>query len=421
MKRLLPLLWLSLFLIVAACTPNQAPLPETSLQPTPTVPQVPPTTSPAAPATRPPESTPLPAVTPTVMDDDTFTQAVTNAIVSRDDAAMRHAMHDRFTLAYWQSEGSEVSAGEAIEVMRRSLFVPGSDPVTDVSIDVSGLLGGGDPLLLFGPQSNAFKAFHVTGLGADAAGEAIAVLSRDPATGQPYWHGLLFAAQGFDPLPEPVGDLDAFSQQLADAIQARDFTTLRSLMPARFSFATWNTQLLEVTSEEAMQRLSQDILPAGASPVVVFGTDVAALLQGTDPLSIWGPVANPVKALHVMGLGHNSNEEGVLVIGRNTAGEFYWHGLLLSPDGYFHAGLPGVDPNVLPTDVQYVMAREDVNVRSGPGLNYAVEGLVRAGQTARVSGISLDRAWWRIICTQDASGYCWISADPNLTEPTSAP
>jgi hypothetical protein len=287
---------------------------------------------------------------------------------------------------------------------------------------VSTLLEGADPLLIFGPQSNAIRAFHITGLGSSAAGEAIGVISRDPTSSRLYWHGMLAAMDGFQPKPNPVGDLNAFSERLAAAIEARDFNALRGLMRDRFSIATWNTQLLEFPSEEALQQLGEDKLSAGSSPAARFGTNVTALLGGTDPLSLWGPTANPVRALHVMGLGHRSNEEAVLVIGWDEAsGEPYWHGILLPPDGYFHSDVTPGPGEVVETDVEYVMALESVNARTGPGLNYAVEGLVQAGQIAQVSGISADGEWWRIVCTQDASGFCWISADPDLTEPTTAP
>ncbi len=184
------------------------------------------------------------------------------------------------------------------------------------------------------------------------------------------------------------------------------------MMRERFAIATWNTQLLELISAEALQQLRQDALAPGASPAVIFGADVPALLEGADPLALWGPVADPVRALHVMGLGPDADREAVIVIGRDAASrQFYWHGILLPPDGYFQAPLTPEPGEVVSTDVQYVMALDDVNVRSGPGLNYAVEGVVAGGQIARVSGRSADGLWWRIVCTQDASGFCWVSAD----------
>jgi uncharacterized protein YgiM (DUF1202 family) len=167
--------------------------------------------------------------------------------------------------------------------------------------------------------------------------------------------------------------------------------------------------------------LQEGILGPGAQPAARFGADIVALLSGTDPLSLWGPVANPARALHVLGLGANAEQEAVLVIGRDDAnGTLFWLGILLPRAGYFSTLLP--DPSaVAETDVEYVMALTDLNVRLGPGTDYAVVGLVRGGQIAQVTGVSLNGAWWRIFCTNDPSGICWISADPTLSEPTAAP
>jgi hypothetical protein len=357
------------------------------------------------------------------MEDEYFFQDLASAIVRRDYAAMRLAMQDSpdglFRTAYWRSEGTTVTPDQAIELMRQSFFAQGSDPVTDLSIDTSTLLPGADPLMIFGPV-NAIRAFHVTALGSNAADEAIAVVARNPQTGRLYWHGVLVAQGGFEEQPLPVSDLDAFGAQLALAFESRDFAALRRLMNERFSTATDNT-LFEVTSEEALQQLVDGALAPGSNPVVIFGTDVVALLQGTDPLDLWGPVANPVKAIHVMGLGRNGDQEGLVVIGRRPTGEFYWHGILLPDSGYFHTGSPGETSDRMPTNVEYIMAKEDVNIRSGPGMHFAVEGRIWAGQIAKVSGVSRDGGWWQIVCSQDASGFCWVSTDPSLTEPTSPP
>jgi hypothetical protein len=360
---------------------------------------------------------PVAADTPaTVENDDSFDQQLADAIVSQDLAGMRALMGEHFVLAYWRSEGSELSADEALAQLHQHYFTPGADPVTDFSIDVTGLLDGSNPLNFFGPE--AMRAFHITGLGPDADQQGIAAIARDPATGRRYWRGLLLIA-GVQP---QLGDLNAFAGRLAQALEAQDFTALRSTMRERFAIATWNNQLLEFASEDALRLLRQDALAAGASPTVIFDTDVPALLGGADLLSLWGPVANVVRALYVKGLGQGANQEAVIVIGRDEASnQFYWHGILLPPDGYFHTALTPEPGAVVPTGVQYIMALDDVNVRSGPGLNYAVEGLVAEGQIAQVSGRSADGNWWRIVCTQDASGFCWISADPQWTRPATVP
>jgi hypothetical protein len=82
---------------------------------------------------------------------------------------------------------------------------------------------------------------------------------------------------------------------------------------------------------------------------------------------------------------------------------------------------PATAISVYATGVQYIMAQSDVNIRSGPGTNYKVVGWVAGGQIAKVTGISSDKGWWRVICPDNSVGSCWVTANPQLTQPTTAP
>lgn len=78
--------------------------------------------------------------------------------------------------------------------------------------------------------------------------------------------------------------------------------------------------------------------------------------------------------------------------------------------------------NLVPTDVKYVRALQDINIRSGPGTSFDIVGGVYAGQVAQVTGYtSADKKWWRVVCPTEKATDCWVSADPTLTEPTDAP
>lgn len=72
---------------------------------------------------------------------------------------------------------------------------------------------------------------------------------------------------------------------------------------------------------------------------------------------------------------------------------------------------------VLPTDVQFVQTLTDVNMRVGPGLEFAIMGKVFAGQTAKVTGVSGNGLWWRVICPDNSTGNCWITAGLQYTRP----
>jgi hypothetical protein len=71
---------------------------------------------------------------------------------------------------------------------------------------------------------------------------------------------------------------------------------------------------------------------------------------------------------------------------------------------------PG-QPSPSPEPVEArAIATADVNVRTGPGTNYAVLGVMRTGQSARVTGIAPDGNWWQIEFSGVANGRGWISA-----------
>ena len=76
---------------------------------------------------------------------------------------------------------------------------------------------------------------------------------------------------------------------------------------------------------------------------------------------------------------------------------------------------------VFNTNVQYIMALTDVNVRSGPGTGYNIISWVADGQTAKVTGVNSDNSWWRVICPDDTIGSCWATANSQYTQATTPP
>jgi hypothetical protein len=70
------------------------------------------------------------------------------------------------------------------------------------------------------------------------------------------------------------------------------------------------------------------------------------------------------------------------------------------------------------TSVQYIFANTNVNIRSGPGMRYRVIERFFEGNIGAVTGLSLDRGWWRVPCPPHSTiGNCFVSADPSLTTP----
>ncbi len=66
------------------------------------------------------------------------------------------------------------------------------------------------------------------------------------------------------------------------------------------------------------------------------------------------------------------------------------------------------------TPVTRLRSLVNLNVRSGPGTGYRRIGMMRAGETRVVTGISDDRQWWRVWC-EDGTG--WVSASALYSRP----
>lgn len=78
------------------------------------------------------------------------------------------------------------------------------------------------------------------------------------------------------------------------------------------------------------------------------------------------------------------------------------------------------DTTALPTNVQYVKALTDVYIRVGPGTKYDTMGKVKMGQVIKVTGVSSSGSWWRVICPDNTTGNCWITAGAKFTQPTTS-
>jgi hypothetical protein len=143
------------------------------------------------------------------------------------------------------------------------------------------------------------------------------------------------------------------------------------------------------------------------------------LVTTTDPLAVCAQALTPfeeVVPLDVHGLpaGIYTVEAG----GVQTTFEFTVDNILPTDP---HENQPTPPGTAQATDVQYVMAQQDVPIYGGPAEQYSIIGSIAAGQTAKVTGVSADGMWWRVICPDQTVGDCWVSADPAWTQPAEAP
>ena len=226
----------------------------------------------------------------------------------------------------------------------------------------------------------------------------------------------------FELLPR---DTSAFQQALVDALNRRDYELQRVMMDDLFTIGYWLSEGTENTPEEAIAQLQNNLLNATSPITADYNKDLSDLL-GTDPGTILGPEIGEASPVFVSGLGAEGKDEGVLFVAKQPDGELYWHGLLFAKDGFAQPApepVPTVpvDMNAYETNVKYVMALQDVNIRSGPGTQFRILSYIAEGQTAKVTGVNANGNWWRVICRDDSVGSCWVSALPSLTRETDGP
>jgi hypothetical protein len=126
----------------------------------------------------------------------TFEALVRDAVIQRDQEALAGLMGDPFSIARWQSEGMSMSPAEAAEELVMGWLIPGNPVAFVEGADLTGMLGGTDPLTMWGPDVDARGAMLCTGWGSNASSEAILIVAWDDAIGY-YWHAVLIAPEGF--------------------------------------------------------------------------------------------------------------------------------------------------------------------------------------------------------------------------------
>ena len=72
---------------------------------------------------------------------------------------------------------------------------------------------------------------------------------------------------------------------------------------------------------------------------------------------------------------------------------------------------PPVDVPSPPEGVPFAIALDYVNIRSGPGTQYASYGIAQPGASAEIIGQSTDARWWVVKLPSVATGQGWVSAD----------
>ena len=215
-----------------------------------------------------------------------------------------------------------------------------------------------------------------------------------------------------------------FNQALVEALNARNYDLLNVMMDDSFMIGYWLSEGTTVAPADAIGQLQRSLLNSSSPITADYSKNLIELL-GADPVTIVDSDLQifDVSPLFISGLGAAGRDEAILFTAKLPDGSLYWHGLLFAKDGFARpTQVPStpipVDMSAYPTRVEYIMAQVDVRMRSGPGMQFSVISYLAEGQTAKVTGISADGYWWRVVCPDNTIGSCWVSALRHLTLPS---
>ncbi|HEX2990064.1 MAG TPA: hypothetical protein VHO49_05255, partial [Anaerolineales bacterium] len=128
-------------------------------------------------------------------DAELFKQALVEALNGRDYGRLKAFMDSSFLAGYWLSEGGPNTPEQAIDLLQRSLLASSSPITADPRMNLIDLLGT-DPYTMLGAEVIEASPLFTSGWGPEGRDEAILFVARRP-NGEIYWHGLIFAREGF--------------------------------------------------------------------------------------------------------------------------------------------------------------------------------------------------------------------------------
>jgi hypothetical protein len=183
---------------------------------------------------------------------------------------------------------------------------------------------------------------------------------------------------------------------------------------------------------------AQQLKPSAGTPYVVL--DPTSALPGANVL-VQGEGWTPGDRISIYLLGPGQTQLPDLAVTGATAdaqGQFSVRITIPSHDGWQNPGAAAVyvrsqQSEVAAQSVLYVLALPDeettppptltlppqiatavananLNIHGGPGTDYPVVGVLLAGQSAQITGISPDGEWWQIRFSSVTSEQGWVSA-----------
>jgi len=123
---------------------------------------------------------------------------IQNALLTRNMAALETLMTNPFTIGYWQSEGRIGSPAESTKELDQYRLPADTSGLTfTVDREQFPYMYGIPPENMFGPDLNVDLVVYSQGWGQDGQDEAMLLIAEN-ANGEYYWHGMIYAGQGFE-------------------------------------------------------------------------------------------------------------------------------------------------------------------------------------------------------------------------------
>jgi len=332
-------------------------------------------------------------------DMTVFKQSLVQALNAQDYDVLRLMMDKSLTIALYRSEGSEYDVETAIEQLGLNHLNANSSITTDSGKNLTTLPGGTDPLSVLGLDVGPNHMLFVSGWGSDGKDEAILYVNY-LLDGTLYWHGVLVARGGFaqmsnDPHvnpPLPASDPLVEGQGPQHPSEPERIPTIT---------------ILSVTQNDQVAIRTQDF-PSDTKFFVQMGkigtTGLDGILVETFNSKKGGSITvtfDIPKELH--------GEKQIAIRLESKTGYYSYN--------WFDNITTGYPTGALPTDIEYIVIRNDVEMYAGPGVKYGVIGSIREEQIVKVTGISVDGKWWQISCPNGKDSNCWVTTKLKFTRP----
>jgi len=159
---------------------------------------------------------------------------------------------------------------------------------------------------------------------------------------------------------------------------------------------------------------ASDYIPDETTPAVTANADIEIF---NGPGSEYGKIGVLLAGQSAEVLGYSSdNIYWVIKVPYIESGRGWVNSDLVTPRNTFE--VQEVDSSGISTidgeggeNIPSVQAITNVNIRSGPDLDYGKIGLLGAGEEAEVIGVSADRLWWALAVPYAKIGEAWVSVD----------